>query len=225
MTTPLFTLLFGLFLGIKHAFEADHMIAVTTMVTEQKDPKKAALIGTFWGIGHTTSLFVIGVFVLFLRINIPEKVSLTFELLIGFMLIFLGLRSILQSKRIHEHEHTHGDQAHSHLHSSHHPHRHHHRSFLIGSLHGLAGSGALMLLVLATIKNIQQGIFYILIFGFGSIVGMTIMSFIVGLPFIFSSNKFNNVEKWLRIGAGLLSLLFGIYMIYEIGIVQGLLVS
>jgi len=205
---------FGLLLGIKHAFEADHLIAVSTMLTEQKNPYRAAMIGTFWGIGHTTTLFIVGLFVLILRLSIPEQMAGKLEIFVGIMLIILGIQSIFKKNSIHTHTHTHGDLTHSHQHDNHnHQHR---KSFMIGIVHGLAGSGALMILVLSLIQSVLQGIIYILLFGIGSIAGMTLMSLIIGIPFSKSLEKFNRAEKYMRIFMGSISVIFGISVIIAI---------
>lgn len=221
----LLTLALGFFLGVKHAFEADHIIAVSTIVTEQKNPLKAALIGTFWGIGHTTTLFIVGLIVLLLKVQITEKVALSLEFVVGFMLVLLGVYTIYKTRftiHVHKHEHRKGTMhEHPHWHSK--ADHKHHTSFFIGSIHGLAGSGALMVLVLSTVSSLIEGLYYILLFGIGSIAGMTIMSLVVGLPFIYSTKRYPNIEKYLRLAAGVLSILFGGFVMYQIGIVAGLL--
>jgi len=219
MSSEFLPLVIGFILGIKHAFEPDHLIAVSTIVVDQKNPFKAALVGTFWGIGHTTSLLITGILVLLLKLSIPRNLSIAFEFLIGIMLIILGARAIQRGSVIlHAHQHEHEEETHQHLHfhEGKPAYRKHHTSFLIGSIHGLAGSGALMLLVLATIPSLSQGLYYILLFGLGSIIGMTVMSFLLGLPFIFSASKFPQIEKYMRIFAGTLSILFGLFWIYQI---------
>lgn len=217
---PFFTLFLGFLLGVKHAFEADHVIAVSTIAAEQKNPFTSSLIGTFWGIGHTTTLFLIGLLVLLLKLSIPEKASLVFELFVGVMLILLGLRVLFQVRNmIHSHVHVHGKRKHehTHVHSGGKKLHYHHRSFFIGIIHGLAGSGALMILVLSTINSLITGLFYIIIFGLGSILGMTIMSFFIGIPFFYAGKHVPAIDRILRLVAGLLSIVFGIYMIYQIG--------
>lgn len=213
MPQTILTLFFGFILGIKHAFDADHLLAITTALTEQKNPFKAALLGTFWGIGHTLTLFIIGILVLFFNLSIPEKISMNLELLVGIMLIALGLGTITKRNlKIHHHVHKHDGIAHSHLHSpQHHQHR---RSFLIGIVHGLAGSATIMILVISTIKSLITGIYYILLFGFGSIIGMTLVSFFIGIPFIYSMEKFTQGEKYIRIIAGSFSIIFGSYIFF-----------
>jgi cytochrome c biogenesis protein CcdA len=207
------TLGFGLILGIKHAFDADHLIAVSTMLYEQKSPKKAALIGAFWGIGHTTTLFVVGLIVLLLRLSIPEMIAERIEIIVGFMLIFLGIRTMLSKNTLHEHEHAHDDQQHTHIHDTHN--HQHKKSFLIGTIHGLAGSGALMILVLSLIKTVWEGVIYILIFGIGSTLGMTMMSFFLGIPIAKTFQTFAKTERILRIIMGSVSIIFGLVIIVE----------
>lgn len=210
------TLFLGLFLGIKHAFEADHIIAVSTIASDQKNHLKAALIGTFWGMGHTTTLFLVGLIVLLTKVDIPDVVSLLFEFFVGCMLVILGIRTLIVKEIIHTHAHAHKGVQHIH------PHEHdgnllthsHYRSFFIGTIHGLAGSGALMLLVLSTIKSTVVGLYYILIFGIGSIIGMTLMSFLFRIPYLLVSKKLNNFDKLLRKIAGICSIGFGLFMMY-----------
>lgn len=225
MTSHATVLALGLVLGIKHAFETDHVAAVTTIVSEHKNPLRAALIGTFWGLGHTTTLLIVGLFVLIAKISIPEKVSLFFEMLVGFALVCLGLLSIMRILVSHKHSHHHGDTNHAHVHAHQSPnHTHFHKkSFLMGTLHGLAGSGALMILVLSTIKTTIEGIFYILLFSLGSIGAMTFISMVLGLPFILSARKFPSTQKYVTAAAGAVSVFVGLGLIYEIGIVQGLI--
>jgi cytochrome c biogenesis protein CcdA len=208
------TLGFGLLLGIKHAFEADHLIAVSTILTGQKSTRKAALVGTFWGIGHTTTLFIVGLCVLILRLSIPEPIAQKLEVLVGIMLVVLGIQNLIKKTDSHTHEHKHDALSHTHMHHSHQHQHQHGKSFIIGMVHGLAGSGALMVLVLSLINSIWQGVVYILLFGFGSTVSMTIMSLLIGVPLSKSLTVFNKAEKYIRIVAGTISIVFGIFIIF-----------
>lgn len=204
MPNLIFTLTLGFILGLKHAFEPDHVLAVSTIASEQKNPFKAAITGTFWGIGHTTTLLIIGIIVLYLKLSIPQNLTVILERLVGIMLIVLGIRAIKRRNLIfHDHIHP-QDQSKVHK---------HHTSFVIGSVHGLAGSGALMLLVLSTIQSVWEGLYYILIFGLGSMVGMSMMSFFIAMPFAYSADKFPGLEKKLRVGVGVLSILFGVFIL------------
>lgn len=215
----------GMLLGIKHAFDTDHVLAVSNMVLEHKSPYRAALVGSFWGIGHTTTLFIAGLLVLIFKIYIPENMNLFLEFCVGLMLIFLGIRAIFCKTTIHEHNHVHDDieHIHYHQHKKIHHHHDHHKSFIIGAVHGLAGSGTLTILVLSTIKNVLEGIYYILLFGLGSIIGMTLISTILGLPLLYSKKKIPKVEIYLQYITGFLSIAFGLFVVYEIGFVEGLL--
>jgi sulfite exporter TauE/SafE len=201
-------------LGIKHAFEADHLIAVSTMLAGQRNASRAALIGTFWGVGHTTTLFVVGLFVLLLRLSIPSHIAERLEVIVGVMLVLLGMQAIRRKIETHEHEHIHDGIKHTHLHSEH---KHQHRkSFFIGMVHGLAGSGSLMVLVLSLINSTWQGILYILLFGLGSIISMTFMSLLIGIPLSRSLTVFNKAENYIRLIAGVVSILFGVSIIYSV---------
>ena len=225
----------GFFLGLKHATEADHLAAVSTIVSERKSLWSSALIGGIWGLGHTISLTVAGIFVLLLDFQISEKTERILEFCVGMMLLFLGLnvlRKIVQGGNIHFHAHEHGarEHVHPHLHEkakadekdSHHGFKFSPRALLIGMVHGLAGSAALMLLVIPTIESRTVGLLYILIFGIGSIGGMMLMSFLVGLPFHLTASRFNRFNSLLQGVAGLVSLAIGLMIVYEKGITEGL---
>ena len=225
MNAAPFTLLgFGFLLGIRHAFDADHIAAVSTIASKQKSVKKSSLIGMFWGFGHTISLLLAGFIILLLKITIPEKLALSFEFIVGIMLVFLGVDVLIKIHRnkIHYHRHRHGKEEHLHFHShkstKHHQHEHltYYKSIFIGLLHGLAGSAALTLLVLTTINSIWAGLFYILIFGIGSIVGMMLISSIISLPFTLIPNKLERTSNMLSISTGLISAIIGLTIVYKI---------
>jgi sulfite exporter TauE/SafE len=226
----------GFFLGLKHATEADHLAAVSTIVTERRSLFSSALVGGLWGLGHTISLFIAGIFVLLLNFQISERTERMLEFGVGVMLVILGLnvlRKIIQGGTLHFHSHEHGEHTHIHPHLHEHgqedePHSHHSLSFspralIIGMVHGLAGSAALMLLVIPTINSTAMGLLYIVIFGVGSIGGMMLMSFLVSLPFQITALRFNRFNLLLQCIAGLFSVGLGLLIIYEKGITEGLL--
>ncbi len=228
-----FTLLsLGLVLGLEHALDADHVVAVSTLVSQTKSLKRSSLFGILWGMGHTTTLFVVGLVILLFKLTIPQKLALSFEFLVGIVLVLLGvdvLRKVVQG-RVHLHPHTHPDgTTHVHLHAHDQPHEqpeesahhHHHRSFLVGLVHGLAGSSALMLLVLTTVESVWQGIFFILIFGVGSILGMMVTSTLIALPMKAVTN-FARLDRGLRLAAGAISIVLGMLIMGRIGFVDGL---
>jgi sulfite exporter TauE/SafE len=217
-------LVIGFVLGLQHATEADHLAAVSTIVSEKKNLFTASLVGGLWGVGHTISLFVVGLLVILLKFQISESLEAKLEACVGAMLILLGLnalRKLFQASKVHVHSHEHDGHKHVHIHThgqegaepSHH--RLSPRSVVIGMVHGLAGSAALMLLVVPTISSQALAILYILIFGIGSIGGMMAMSFLIGLPFHFTAGRFEILNRGIRLVAGVFSLCLGSSIIYE----------
>jgi sulfite exporter TauE/SafE len=214
----------GFALGLQHATEADHLAAVSTIVSEKKNLFTASIVGGLWGIGHTISLFAVGILVIFLKLQISESLEAKLEGCVGIMLVLLGLnalRKLFQASKVHIHSHEHDGHLHTHIHAhgsdtaevSHH--RLSPRSVLIGMVHGLAGSAALMLLVVPTISSPVVALLYIVIFGVGSIGGMMAMSFLIGLPFHFTAGRFDLLNKGIRLVAGIFSLGLGASIIYE----------
>ena len=232
-TALLTTLVLGFALGIKHALDADHVVAVSTIVSQYRNPLKATLVGVFWGIGHTTTLLLVGIAVIGFKLVIPDQLALSMEFLVGVVLFALGIQILWKClpKKKHIHVHDHGDEMHAHQHAhlrkageenlDHHP-RRQHRSLLLGMIHGLAGSAALMLLVLSSIQSPVEGVIYILVFGVGSILGMMVISTLIGLPFALSSGRFAAVNHTIRFMAGALSTVLGIFLMIDIGFVKGL---
>ena len=224
----------GLLLGIQHALDPDHLIAVSTIVSEHKNFKWASLIGAFWGLGHTTTLFIVGLLVIGLRVSIPPRLGEGLEFLVALMLVILGinvLRKAFGAERVHLHTHSHSPETHTHFHVHDNPHQDHahshpfkamRRPFIVGMVHGLAGSAALMLLVLSTIESPLGGLAYIVIFGLGSVGGMLLLSGIISLPFILTAQRFSVMNRWIRVVAGVASVTFGIYLGWEIGSQLGL---
>jgi MFS family permease len=226
-------LLLGLITGLRHSMEADHIAAVSTIMATSERHKKlrrAPLLGALWGLGHTASLFAAGLVVLLLAVSIPQKVSNTLEFGVGVMLVFLGATTLtgfnigkfvcgIFSRHTHVHRHVHEDigVVHSHEHD-HHDHKHGHKSLTIGMVHGMAGSGALMILVLSTISSVPLGLAYIAIFGAGSIASMTAMSTLIGLPF--ARARRYGLSLALRYVAAVITLAIGAGLIYELGIVK-----
>ncbi|MEW6242333.1 MAG: sulfite exporter TauE/SafE family protein [Chloroflexota bacterium] len=232
-TTWFATLALGFALGIKHALDADHVVAVSTIVSQYRNPFRATLAGVFWGIGHTTTLLLVGIAVIGFKLAIPDQLALSMEFLVGIVLVILGFQTLWQflPRKKHAHIHDHGDEMHAHEHAhspvkgeenvQHHALRQH-KSLLIGMLHGLAGSAALMLLVLSTIQSAWEGVVYILIFGVGSILGMMVISTLIGLPFSLSSGRFKSINQVIKFAAGTLSVTLGIFVMVNIGFVEGL---
>ena len=224
-------LTFGFVLGLKHAIEADHIAAVSTIASEHASIVRSTFVGAFWGVGHTISLLVAGAAIVFLHIEISSGVGLALEFGVGIMLIVLGvnaLRKIVKGGHLHMHAHRHGGRLHAHPHihenlqrdglSNHHALKLHRRPIIVGMIHGLAGSGALMLLVLSTIRQPLIALVYVLMFGLGSTGGMMLMSALVGLPTILTSRRFATANLILRTMAAGFSVVLGFVITYELGL-------
>ncbi len=215
----------GLLLGLKHALDADHVVAVSTITSQTKSLKKAARIGAFWGLGHTTTLLIAGGIVLAFGLTIPTRLGLGFEFIVGIMLVILGVRVLWRIRKdrlhIHQHEHDGTTHAHLHAHANNPTHQHGHMSFAVGMVHGLAGSAALMLLVLATVRSLPLGILYILIFGLGTMLGMAVVTTLISLPFL-AASRMHRLHLGLSVMAGFASIAVGCATMLEIGMVQGL---
>jgi high-affinity nickel-transport protein len=249
----------GFFLGMRHATDPDHVIAVSTIVTRARAARGAALIGAVWGIGHTLTILIVGSGIILLGWVIPARVGLSMELAVGVMLIILGamnltgiLGRVTEGLSVagqgrghrHTHPHQHGDFVHSHVHG-HDPESHPHapdqtpvgwldrhfgrlgayqllRPLIVGVVHGLAGSAAVALLVLTTIRNPGWAVAYLLIFGVGTIVGMILITALIALPAAYSERRLATVNRGLRVASGLISLAFGLFVAYRVGVVDGL---
>jgi hypothetical protein len=180
----------GSLLGMRHALEPDHLAAVSTLVSRERSGFKAALLGAWWGLGHTLALLVVGAALVAIRAEMPAAISDLFELAVAVMLIGLGARSIRdaarQGRRGPVQAHSHGIVVHAHPGAPAHVHigswTFARRPLLVGALHGLAGSGALTALVLATLPTTAARLAYVVLFGLGSTVSMTALSGLLGWP-------------------------------------------
>ena len=223
----------GLVFGLKHATEVDHVVAVSTIVSQHQNVFRSSLVGLLWGVGHAASLLLVGGVVLGLRVAIPEEVSSWLEFGVALMIIGLGLVALRRALRgggeVHMHKHNHDGLSHMHIHfhenetkhepSVRAPHSHAvsqvgWKPVLIGTVHGLAGSGALTLLILTQISSTGIGFLYLLIFGLGSIVGMVLMSGLIGLPFALTSRHLTSAHHRLQTVAAVLSICFGAWYAY-----------
>lgn len=231
--SPLATLALGFLLGMEHALDADHVVAVSTMVSRHRSLARASLGGICWGLGHAATLFLVGVAVILFKVRIPERLALSMEFAVGIVLVILGacvLRGYLAG-RVHVHVHDHGGQTHFHFHfhAAAEGHDHDHpeprlrQSLFVGMVHGLAGSAALMLLILATIRDPMVGLLYILLFGAGSILGMLGISGVLGVPFVLPAKWFAGTHRRLRMAAGAASILYGAWIMVSAGVGGGLL--
>jgi hypothetical protein len=255
MTALLAIMLLGFVLGMRHATDPDHVVAVTTIVSRERTILHAALIGALWGLGHTFTLLVVGSAIILFKLKIPPHVGLSMELCVGFMLILLGVLNLtgilrraiewITIRRL-------GSDAHSHfllgrwmLHTHDEDGEpilmdsisilgwtpqwwkqlgmfHILRPLAVGIVHGLAGSAAVALLVLTTISRPSWAISYLLIFGFGTVAGMMLITAAIALPFAYSLHHFARLNRGLAVASGFVSVAFGIFLCYQTGFVSGL---
>ncbi len=250
----------GFLLGMRHATDADHVIAITTILARSRRFSHSTLIGALWGLGHTITVVAVGVAIIVFNVVIPPPVGLAMEFAVALMLILLGVLNLTGvMRRITEHltppAPMHG-HSHAHLHAhdevAMHPHAHEHlhghgrdrrlghatdaqggliaqlgwyqllRPVAIGLVHGLAGSAAVALLVLATIHDPGAAIAYLGVFCVGVVLGMALITTAIGLPFMVTRARSVNLNRWLTVGSGILSLAFGLYLGWHIGFVDGL---
>jgi len=231
--SPFLIMGLGLVVGIQHAFEPDHITAISTQISKSKLTKKStkqliresitksSILGVAWGAGHTTTLVLIGFLVYALAISIQNQIFSGFDFVVGIMLVFLGITTILNKKIQfkHKHPHQHKDGT-IHLEEHNHDgtdHKHSHKSYLIGLVHGLAGSGSLVVLTAITFDNVGLMLGFIVIFGIGSMIGMIFVGSLIGLPLAFG-NRTNFIQKIFRYIAGTLSLVIGFNIMYQVGL-------
>ena len=229
--TPLFVLVAGFMIGLFHAFEPDHVVAVATQNSKSTQKSslsffrqvssgaiKSSILGALWGAGHTSSLVLVSLLIFVFSMNIPNEMFSNFEFGVGVMLVILGVFTYLNRRLVgekHIHTHTHDDLVHTHPHAHDKVHSHGHKSYIIGCIHGLAGSGSLVVLALSTLHDLQTILSFILVFGIGSIVGMMLVSSAIGLPFSLSVYS-ERINKILRYLVGSISIIIGIDILYNI---------
>jgi ABC-type nickel/cobalt efflux system permease component RcnA len=231
-------LLLGFLLGMRHALEPDHLAAVATLATRSRSVAQTMGLGVAWGMGHTLTLMLFGGAVLLLGLALPIRAASALELGVGVMLALLGADVLyrLWRDRVHFHLHHHpGGVAHVHAHSHrderapHDPARHRHRhlrdfpvrALLVGMVHGMAGSAALILLSLEAVGSVSWGLAYIAIFGVGSILGMALLSLAIAVPLRLTSRRLTGFYDSLSAAVGLATVLLGCYMVYRIGFGDG----
>jgi high-affinity nickel permease len=259
MTSGLAILAIGFVLGMRHATDPDHVIAVSTIVARERSISKSALVGALWGFGHTITILVVGAAIILFGLAVPARAGLTMEFCVGLMLILLGMLNLTGAMKCmsekfspahppiageHAHLHEHGHEIHFHWHS-HVPGGDHHgeslapptwlskpfarlglyqalRPLLVGIVHGLAGSAAVALLVLSTIRAAHWAVFYLLVFGIGTVAGMMLITTAIALPFSATGSRFARLNRGLMACSGLVSLAFGLFVCYRIAFIDGL---
>jgi high-affinity nickel permease len=218
-------LMAGFLLGMRHALDADHVAAVSTLVSQHRSVLRSCLLGTFWGVGHTAALLGAALVMIVFKLTITPETEKAVETVVALMLIALGGHVVLRSighLQVHRHEHSHGGGRHAHVHAhvggdSEHDHVHFLRAggrpLLVGLVHGLAGSAALTLLVLSTLSSTTAAIVYILVFGVGSTIGMLLLSGVIGIPFALSASRSRRAHALIQALAGSATLVLGVFLV------------
>lgn len=220
----------GFLIGMQHALEADHVAAVSSIAARRSSIRDIVKHGLTWGLGHTITLFIFAGAAIVLGHTIPEHLAGPLETAVGIMLVGLGAHVLwrLWRDRAHFHQHRHADgTAHLHLHShgadavphqrSSHDHRHGFlwRSLLVGLMHGMAGSAALLVLVVSQFANPLHGLVYILLFGIGSMLGMGALSTVIAVPLAVSARSLTWANRGLQAIVGVVTIGIGAMTIYS----------
>ena len=191
-------LILGFLLGVRHAVDGDHVVAIGTIATRAPSFGRSATIGALWGVGHTLTVMMVGGALVLLRVAVPARIGLALELAVALMLIVLGAQNLLGARQ--------ADQSSSRM-----------RPLLVGMVHGMAGSAAIALLVLATIRDSTLGLAYLLVFGIGTIAGMVAVTGLLVLPVTMMVARTGVSRRWLTAVSGLASLAFGVLMVQALG--------
>jgi high-affinity nickel-transport protein len=203
----------GFLLGLKHATDADHVVAITTIVSRERSFRRAAWIGGLWGIGHSLTVFLVGGALVVFRIAMPPRLGLALEFGVALMLILLGFSNLVSAGSAASHSHDVSARFNG------------IRAVVIGIVHGLAGSAAAAILVLAAIPDTVYALAYLVIFGVGTIAGMTLITAMLAAPSVYAADRVVRLQRGIRFAAGALSLLFGIVVARAVIVDGGLFSS
>ena len=221
MLTLLPVVALGFFLGVRHATDPDHVVAVGTIVSAERSAGSAAMIGALWGIGHTVTMLLAGGAIVGFGLVVPPRVGLTVELSVALMLIVLGALGIAGAGRpaparpLDRLDRRLGGLGLSHA----------VRPLVVGAVHGVAGSAAVGLLVVATIGDPLRSLIYLLVFGLGTVAGMMVITTAIALPFVYTARRLLGVNRSLTVATGVLSVGLGLFLVYQIGFVGGLFMA
>ena len=237
-------LLLGFVLGMRHATDADHVVAVSTIVSRERRIRSAAWIGALWGAGHTITILAVGAGIIVFTLIIPPRVGLSMEFSVGLMLVLLGWMNLrgfnknwrsdsVQTEVPSTEQHTHAEASHSHPIADHSIDTMDRwfrgwslyqwlRPFIVGLVHGLAGSAAIALLVLTTIHNSRWAVAYLFIFGLGTIAGMMVITIAMASALNYAGARSQWINRRLSLATGFLSVAFGLFLVYQMGFHHGL---
>lgn len=203
MMTLLLTFVTSLLLGMRHATDPDHIVAVTTIVSRERSMWRSARIGAMWGVGHTLTIFLVGGAIILFKLAFTPRLGLSMELAVAVMLIVLGVLNLTGMRPV--------TPASLDV-----------RPFVIGVVHGLAGSAAATLLILPLIPDARWALVYLVVFGLGTVLGMATITFAIAAPSVYAAERVGRVQRWIRVASGTVSVAFGLLLVYRIGFVDGL---
>lgn len=205
MLSSLSVLALGFILGMRHATDVDHVVAVTTIVSQQRSVSRAARVGALWGAGHTATIVLVGGGILVFRLAVPPRLGLAMEFAVAVMLVLLGVRALRETRT--------GQSA-----AAWSP----VRPLLVGFVHGMAGSAFVAMLVLTAIDNPLIGITYLLVFGVGTIAGMALITAAIAVPSAYAAARLNGAQRYVQLAAGVASVCFGLLLAHRVGVTDGL---
>jgi hypothetical protein len=200
---PLTTLL-GFLLGLRHATDPDHVVAVATIVSRERSVRAAGGVGALWGIGHSLTILVAGGALVLLKVTVAPRVGLALEFGVAVMLVLLGVLNL-------RHGHRHDGAA---VHAA--------RPIAVGVVHGLAGTGAVAVALVPLIPSAGWALVYLVVFGLGTVAGMTLVTAAIAIPAALAAHRVRDVNGWLRVASGVASIAFGLFLAHRIGVVEGL---
>jgi len=208
VTSAISILVFGFLLGMRHATDPDHVVAVTTIVARQRRVWSSVIVGAWWGLGHSVTILLVGGAIIAFHVVIPPRLGLAMESAVALMLVGLGATTLAGAPALSGRGNSGGL-----------------RPLLVGIVHGLAGSAAIALLILATIADARWGAFYLAVFGLGTIAGMMLLSTLLALPFSYTTARFTLANLWLARVTSLASVSLGLFLAYRFVITAGLFSS
>jgi high-affinity nickel-transport protein len=198
----------GFLLGMRHATDADHVVAVTAIAARHRRFLPAVLVGVLWGLGHSLMLCVVGGAILYFNWTVPPRVGLAFEFAVGLALVTVGALNVAAGGGARRDETAAPTSS--------------WRAFVVGVVHGLGGSAAIALLVLASVRDPRAGILYLAVFSAGTVAGMVLVTAGIAAPARLLTAKWPGLFRPLRLATGFASLALGAFILYQTGLVDGL---
>lgn len=193
----------SLLLGMRHATDADHIVAITTIVNRERGAWRSSRIGVLWGLGHTVTILAVGSAIILFKLAFTARIGLSMEFCVAMMLMVLGILNLTRRGP--------ASDAVPQL-----------RPFVVGVVHGMAGSAAATLLILPFIDDVRWAVLYLAVFGLGTIVGMAMVTIAIAAPAAYAGNRIAGLQRGMRLASGVVSLAFGAYLGYRIGFIDGL---